>query len=83
MNIRFRDTCTRWPKIENAPNALNTHPWGPNFGTFRSTTSGFQDIAQFIISPLTTILNVPKKNKKVAKNANFEISLYNFGRDPP
>ena len=28
--------------------ALNTHPWGPNFSPFHSTTSSFQDVRQKI-----------------------------------
>ena len=58
-------TWTRSAKIGNAPNDpklnLNTWqskepcihqiltPWGPNCGLFRSTTSGFEDIAHFIM----------------------------------
>ena len=58
MTSRFRDT--RSSKMGNAPNdpptplehltvkstlfALNTYLWGPHFASFRSTSSGFQDI---------------------------------------
>ena len=57
MNSRFRDTG--FSKIGNAPlNHLsvkstlctpNTHPRGPNFTQFRSTTSRFRDIRLSII----------------------------------
>ena len=42
--------CTQWPhdylnhlRVKSTPCTLNTHPRGPNFNPFRSTTSHFRD----------------------------------------
>ncbi len=77
--------CTEWPQTElehlTAKSTLctvNTYPWGPNFGPFCSTASGFEDIAHFNHSPLTTMLNGQKKNKKNCQKSkiwNFTILL--------
>ena len=44
-----------------------TYPWGPSFGPFCSTASGFQDIAHVIIPKLTTgtLLSGQKQNKTI------------------
>ena len=50
---------------------LSNYLRGPNFGLFCFTTSGFQDVAHFIISHW-----LPCKRKKSAKNPKFEISQF-------
>ncbi len=48
-------------------------PEGPNFSPFPSRTSGFQDIAHFIIRPpeLTTMLHIKKKEHKKCQKFNM------------
>ncbi len=56
---------------------LNNHPWGPNFGPFRSTANSFQDIWHILSFPIDYHAKRPKKNrKKIAKNPKFEISQF-------
>ncbi len=47
---KFRK-CTDWPQTEfeiltvkSTSSTLSTYPWGPNFGSFCSTTAGFRDL---------------------------------------
>ncbi len=60
------------------------YPWGQNFGSFRSKTSGFPSYHTFYNYPLTTMLNGQKKKKKNKRICQkFHNSLSNFGRYPP
>ncbi len=56
IQARQNQKYTEWPQTElehltvkGTLDTLHAYSWGPNFGSFRSTTCGFQDIAQFVI----------------------------------
>ncbi len=51
--------------------SINTYPLGPNFCLFRFTTSGFEDIAQFLID-----YHVKRQKNKNAKNSKLQIPLF-------
>ena len=85
----YQDTGS--PEIGNAPNdpkmnlnsqyhlavyTLTTYPWGPNFGPFRTTTSGSQDIALLKIPHGFHVKHIKKEKKKqITKNPKFEIFI--------
>ncbi len=55
-NVVKNRKWTEWPNTEiekitvkTTLYTLSSYPWGPNFHSFHSTTSGFQDIAHFTI----------------------------------
>ncbi len=60
-------------------------PWGLNFGPFRSTDRGFQDIAHFIIPHWLPFWTPKKEQKNLPKihNFKFRYSFNNFVRYSP
>ena len=61
-------------------------PLGPKFWSVSLYDQRFPRYRTFYSSPLTTMLNVPKKNKKKMPqipNLKFHNSLSIFGRGPP
>ncbi len=60
-------------------------PPSPKFGSVSLYDQRFQRYQTFYNSPLTTMLNVPKMNKKMPKiqYLKFHKSLSNFGRNHP